>query len=186
LPFIEADEVWHGGNQPTETERIVLAVGATNEIFFCPSRRQPQTLVFGDPLYLGGLSIPHALCDYAGSNLEETGVVRRYKPSTVADVFDGTSNTLLLAEKRMNVAMLGQWQEDDNEGYTAGWDEDTMRRTDKRPGHDHKGPGDGGERFGSAHPGAFIAAKADGSVDTISTSIDLGVFEHLGNVHDPE
>ncbi|MEX2287738.1 MAG: DUF1559 domain-containing protein [Planctomycetaceae bacterium] len=185
LPFIEAQDVWHGGSGATETDRILVAIGTTKEFFFCPSRRQPQTLNYTDPLYLGGLSVPHALCDYAGSNLEGTGVVRRYKPTTIAEIHDGTSKTLLLAEKRMNVAFLGQWQEDDNEGYTAGWDEDTMRRTDKKPAEDHSGTGDGGEQFGSSHSGAFNAAYADGSVNTISTSIDKDVFKSLGNMHDP-
>jgi len=42
-----------------------------------------------------------------------------------AAVLDGTSNTLIVSEKRLNLANLGQEQPDDNEGYTAGWDEDT-------------------------------------------------------------
>ena len=40
----------------------------------------------------------------------------------IADVTDGLSNTLMVGDKRLNLAYLGQIQGDDNEGYTAGWD----------------------------------------------------------------
>jgi prepilin-type N-terminal cleavage/methylation domain-containing protein len=184
LPYLEAQNVWQGGAGPTDTDRIIVAVGTTNPVFFCPTRRSPMTLTFGDIEYLGGMTMTRALCDYAGSNLENTGVVRRYKPTRIAEVTDGSSNTLLVGEKRLNRRILGQWQEDDNEGYTAGWDEDTMRRTDLPPAVDHQGDGDGDERFGAAHADGFQAAFADGSVRTISYSIDGTVFSHLGNMSD--
>jgi prepilin-type processing-associated H-X9-DG protein len=143
-----------------------------------------MTLTYSDPGYLGGTSVTHALCDYAASNLEDTGVIRRYKPKRIADVTDGTSNTILVAEKRLNRKLLGQWQEDDNEGYTAGWDEDTMRRTDLPPAPDHQNDDDGGELFGAPHSGAFHAAFVDGSVHPISYSIDATVFRYMGEIGD--
>ena len=187
LHFMEAQNIWQGGPGPTDLDRTLFAISKTNPVFFCPSRRGPQTVTYSDPLYLGGLSATHALCDYAGSNLEGTGVVQRYEPKRMADLVDGTSQTLLVGEKRMNRNLLGMWQEDDNEGYTAGWDEDTMRRTDLIPAADYSAAtGDGEEKFGSSHSGVFNAALADGSVRSISYSIDATVFGYLGNIQDAQ
>ena len=51
-------------------------------------------------------SFGHAPTDYAASNLENTGVVTRIDPSRVADVTDGTSCTLLLGDKRLDLRRL--------------------------------------------------------------------------------
>src|SRR5262249_24426439 len=151
--------------------------------FFCPSRRGPQTLTYQDEYVppLTGSEITHALCDYAASNWEETGVVRQIYPTRIADIRDGTSQTLLVGEKRLNLSELGQKQPDDNEGYTAGWDEDTVRRTDRTPGPDYHGTSTGEKRFGSSHPGKFNVVFADGSVRSLAYSIDKTVFSYLGN-----
>ena len=42
LPFVEADNTWRAGP--------VVAVAAPNKLFFCPSRRSPQTVTYGDCL----------------------------------------------------------------------------------------------------------------------------------------
>jgi prepilin-type processing-associated H-X9-DG protein len=104
----------------------------------------------------------------------------------MADITDGTSFTIMAGEKRLNLSQLGQWQPDDNEGYTSGWDEDTVRYTDEDhpPEPDFYGTGSGGERFGSSHPGQFNVVFADGSVRPISYSIDPAVFSYLGNISD--
>ena len=98
------------------------------------------------------MSVKHALGDYAASNTEGIGAVRRYKPCRMAEITDGTSHTLLVGDKRLNRTQLGKWQEDDNEGYTAGWDEDTIRSANLAPTRDHVGSGVGGDVFGSSHP----------------------------------
>ena len=190
LPYIEAQNVWQAGPE--------IAIGTTLEFFFCPSRRAPQTVTHFDnysPPLTGG-DIVHALCDYAASNRELTGVVRRaftlpligpsefVDPIRLSQVTDGTSHTLLAADKRLNVAHLGEWQDDDNEGYTVGWNEDTTRRTDESPSPDHVGEGDGGRLFGSSHPGIINAVFVDGSVRTISMQVDKNLFEKLGNISD--
>jgi prepilin-type N-terminal cleavage/methylation domain-containing protein/prepilin-type processing-associated H-X9-DG protein len=186
LPFVEGDNAWRGGQGATDLERIQVAVGTTNPVFFCPSRRAPQTTSFSFPEYLNGLRITAALCDYAASNWEETGVVRPDVQIRIADIRDGTSNTLLVGEKRLNVAFLGQPQDDDDIGYTAGWDNDTIRRTDEPPLPDYSGDvgEDGEQRFGASHPGSFNAVFADGSVRTISYTIDPLLFSYLGNIRD--
>src|SRR5262249_27505740 len=71
LPFLEGDNAWHGGQATTDAGRALVAIATPHKVFFCPSRRSPQTVTFSDPEYLGGAKVTHALCDYAASNLEE-------------------------------------------------------------------------------------------------------------------
>jgi prepilin-type N-terminal cleavage/methylation domain-containing protein/prepilin-type processing-associated H-X9-DG protein len=186
LPYIEGDNVWKGGGATTDDGRIRVARGTPNPLFFCPTRRAPQTVVFQDPGFYNGQPVTDALCDYGASNWEQSGVVKQYLPNRMANIRDGTSNTLLLGEKRLNLAFLGQRQNDDDTGYAAGWDNDIIRRTSIRPKEDFFGPAgvDGGLRFGSSHPGRFNVALADGSVRSISYSIDKLTFRFLGNMAD--
>jgi prepilin-type N-terminal cleavage/methylation domain-containing protein/prepilin-type processing-associated H-X9-DG protein len=185
LPFIEGDNAWRGGTATNDLDRARVAVGTPNKLFFCPSRRLPQTVVFSDPAYLDGSPTTVALCDYAASNYEETGIVLYQRPTRMADVTDGTSNTLLVAEKRLNLGYLGQKQNDDDTGYATGFDNDVVRYTTRPPAPDYRVPtGDGDLRFGSSHPGRFNAALVDGSVRSISYAIDPTTFRFLGNKSD--
>ena len=186
LPFVEAENAWRGGAGMTDTDRILLAIGTPNKIFFCPSRRNPTVVIFSHPGYMGGISANRALCDYAASNLQGTGVLGRFQGNRFSDITDGTSLTLLVAEKRLNRRFLGQPQSDDNLGYSAGWDEDTVRRTDRLPMPDFLGDAtqDGDDRFGSSHSGGMNAVLADGSVRFVNFSIDKTVFTNLGDKSD--
>jgi prepilin-type N-terminal cleavage/methylation domain-containing protein/prepilin-type processing-associated H-X9-DG protein len=187
LPYIEAGNTWRGGQASTDVLRAVTAIGTPNPIFFCPSRRPPQILTYNDnyqPPLTGG-RIDHALCDYAASNKEGTGVIQQFKPNRIADITDGTSNTLMVSEKRMNLAYLGQKQQDDNQGYAVGFNYDAVRHTSRSPSPDYRAPfGDGGGMFGSSHPGRFNAVFADGSVRTLSYGLDKNIFILLGNKSD--
>jgi prepilin-type N-terminal cleavage/methylation domain-containing protein/prepilin-type processing-associated H-X9-DG protein len=187
LPYVEAGDVWRGGSGTTDTERALTAIGTPIPIYFCPSRRPPQTVTYGDdyiPRLTGGL-ITHALCDYAASNKEDTGAVRQFQPVRIAEITDGTASTLLVAEKRLNLFYLGQPQIDDNQGYTAGFNHDTMRKTHLPPAPDYSSPfGDGGGMFGSSHPGQFNALFCDGSVRAISYAIPKKTFDLLGQKDD--
>jgi prepilin-type N-terminal cleavage/methylation domain-containing protein/prepilin-type processing-associated H-X9-DG protein len=193
LPYIEGGNAWSAGPIP--------AIGAANPVFFCPARRGPQILTLdpGEEGYYpeidptGTISIAHALCDYAAGNLEGTGVVRQLIPVSILEITDGTSTTLLVGEKRMNRAFLGEQQEDDFIGYTSGFDDEVVRKTTLPPAPDFAGvstdPLDagityGGKRFGSVHPGRFNAVFADGSVHSISYSINPLTFSYLGDKSD--
>ena len=59
LPFIEGDNAWKAG--------AVVAIATPNKVFFCPSRRGPQTTLFSSPGYFDGVPTVTALCDYAAS-----------------------------------------------------------------------------------------------------------------------
>lgn len=180
LPYIEAENAWN-------TDALT-AIGYQNSMFFCPSRRRTQAILAKDqyvPSLTGG-DVKRAMCDYAASNRDGTGVVQRYTPRTFASITDGTSNTLLLGDKRLNLAFLGSPQDDDNEGYTAGWNTDTVRSTNKRPLPDFNGLGDGDDRFGSSHPSSFMISLADGSTRPVALTIDQRVFQLLGGIQDGE
>jgi hypothetical protein len=165
-----------------------VAVATTNPVFFCPTRRAPTTVTYIDqytPPLTGGM-ITHALCDYAASNFEGTGVVRQYTPTRFNDILDGISKTLLVGEKRLNQAYFGSPEPDDNEGYTCGFEENTIRYTNRSPLPDlYVANGSNGDkRFGSAHFYRWHAVFADGSVRPLSYNIDATVFSYLGNVND--
>lgn len=180
LPYVEGATTWRQG--------AVAAIGSASDVYFCPSRRGPQTLQREDkydPPLTGGILV-HALCDYAAGNRDSTGPVQRYQPVRIAEIADGTSHTLLLGDKRLNIGRLGEPQDDDNEGYTVGWNEDTIRRTDKPPRPDHQGDEDGEKLFGSSHVGGFNVATADAAVRMVSYEVDKDVFEHFGNRDDGE
>jgi prepilin-type N-terminal cleavage/methylation domain-containing protein len=187
LPYVDAANTWKGNNATTDVQRAVQAIGTTNPIFFCPARRSPQTVTYGDnylPPLTGG-KITHALIDYAASNREGTGAVRQFKPVRMTDITDGTSNTLLVGDKRMNLLLLGQKQPDDNQGYTDGFNNDTIRKTKLPPAPDYVAPvGDGGGIFGSSHTGVVNFVFADGSVHAIGYTINPTVFQYLGQKDD--
>jgi prepilin-type N-terminal cleavage/methylation domain-containing protein/prepilin-type processing-associated H-X9-DG protein len=201
LPYIEQDNVFKGGSETTNEGRALLAVGATSKVFFCPTRRRPQSLSFSDPSYpinypaLLGTSITRGLTDYAASNGQfdqcsegdggGNGIVRQGRTVRFAEVTDGTSNTIMVGEKRMNLTGLGSPQVDDVIGYSAGFAPDTVRNTDvyHYPMPDTR-DGFSEYRFGSSHPGRFSAVFADGSVRTIPYSIDPQVFTNLAAISD--
>jgi prepilin-type N-terminal cleavage/methylation domain-containing protein/prepilin-type processing-associated H-X9-DG protein len=188
LPYLEQSNVWKGGAGQSDQERALVAVGTPLSVYFCPTRRSPQTLQYSDPEYMNGITTTQALCDYAAANWEGTGVVKRFDWNRIADVLDGTSNTLLLAEKRLSLLKLGQIQNDDDIGYTSGWDQDTIRSTDLTPAPDYRGgtgsSATGQLRFGSSHPGGINAVMADGSVRFIKYTVDPRTFKLLGNKAD--
>jgi prepilin-type N-terminal cleavage/methylation domain-containing protein len=192
LPFIEAENTWKGGGGTTISACQIVAISTPNKVFFCPSRRGPQ--VFTSTNWYGTTgpgSISHgfAQTDYAASNLENTGVVvynTRGTPrsTNVASVTDGLSNTLVVADKRLDRRYIGNFQGDDNEGYSSGWDHDVMRRTNVTPLPDSSAPGWGEERFGSSHAGGIQAMFGDGTVRNITYSIDQTTFSRLGARND--
>lgn len=129
LPYIEADTIWKGVGSDDQS-RSISAIAAMIPTYFCPAAG-PQTVKYTSsttyiaPTYSLSGELTHGLMDYAGCNLEGTGVLVRsgsdllIAPRRMSDVTDGTTSTLAVAEKRLNLRYLGQRQQDDNEGYSA-------------------------------------------------------------------
>ncbi|EAQ82482.1 DUF1559 domain-containing protein [Blastopirellula marina] len=192
------------------TRRRPLAKGPSND-FYCRLKNN------GD--YAESLDetpIVRGLIDYAAANQEGTGMITRTWgvdvtcPPPPPDVpypidvqknllrfvnaSDGTTNTLLIAEKKVAL------DDADNEsvsttypdklGYAAGWEGPSdpstfanVRATTLVPTRDAQGEA-GQKRFGSAHPSTFNALLLDGSVRALPYTIDLEVFSNLGNRND--
>jgi len=101
-------------------------------------------------------------------------------------VTDGSTHTLLVAERWVNPAMYesGDSDSDDYSMY-GGNDFDTARWTNEDPKYlplqDTFNLEVASFRFGSAHPGALNAAFADGSVRRIPYDIDPVVWQSHGS-----
>ncbi len=184
LPYIEQGNLFNGSGKTTIADAQIQAMGTPVKTFFCPSRRAP-TAFSGGSWYGPGGTYLHAQTDYAGcgGDANEGAVAQNDGGSSplinLLAITDGTSNTIFAGDKRLNVALLGGFQGDDNEGYTSGWDHDTIRWTQYAPLPDPR-TGDGNLRFGSSHTGGFMVSLCDGSVRFLSYSIDLTTFRRLG------
>jgi len=187
LPYIEQDNVWRGANQPSiaDAQRQVMATGI--KTFFCPSRGGVRIIPPQGDWYGStgpGGTYAHAQTDYAGSNGENDGVIR-YNDNNIdgtrmTDISDGTAYTLMIGEKRLDKRYLGQYQGDDNEGYTSGWDHDAIRNTDRDPLPDSNNGGYGELRFGSSHSSGFQGVFADGSVRNVPYSVGITIMRTIG------
>lgn len=192
LTYIEQQAIWSGSGQPDVAARQRQAIGAALPVFHCPSRRLAKALPPVDSWYGPSGNYPHAQTDYAGSNGEQTGVIVPTRGDqtwgdagsiSFANINDGTSNTLLIGEKRLNIASLNVYQGDDNEGYTSGWDHDVIRNTGVVPLPDRR-TGDGEQRFGSSHPSGMNILLSDGSVRFLNYTVDATTFLRLGQRND--
>jgi prepilin-type N-terminal cleavage/methylation domain-containing protein/prepilin-type processing-associated H-X9-DG protein len=117
------------------------------------------------------------------------------KKMTYAKITDGTSKTLLAADKWVHATLtLGDTNgQADNRGWSDGFDFDALRSTLIQPRPDSEDPLPDGTQldilnytFGSSHPGGINALLADGSVTGINYDVDLETFNRLGNRQDGE
>src|SRR5262249_45198564 len=128
LPYIEQDNLWMtpqtlAGQSFRSGDRFVQATPIA--IYFCPTRRPPTVLTRQEG--------KKAMTDYAANggtyasgqdwHDANNGVMLRSSYNQklrVADIKDGTANTLMLGEKNLNVAVLNDPSVnagDDNSGY---------------------------------------------------------------------
>jgi len=191
LPFIEQAPL-----HATPTDAAIRPAGV--KTFVCPARRSsPVANNLAKTDYAG-----NAGTAANGSN----GVVVHFSvtgPVRLADITDGTSNTLMLSEKRLKLAHLNAASTtyDDNESaYTPGWDTDIYRRAVADPDTPgRRGPSadvpalsvrfpgqpttadvhQGSSQFGSSHPSAVNAVLGDGSVRAIRYNPDPELFRRL-------
>ncbi len=194
-PFMEQKNVY---DLPDDTAGNTQVAKTAIPIFYCPSRRQPT-------VYSNG-----ARSDYAGNGGQSMAaeglqgvMVRQWKsPSTskaanapveqfrrMADLVDGTSQTLMIAEKQVHVTTLGSAGGDNEIWNNSGWDQDHVRLAEAVPQPDSKHPTSASStfwsvRFGSSHPNVFNAALCDGSVRNITYTITSDNWSRLMLIND--
>ena len=133
----------------------------------------PGSLSAGD-----GLSEQQWL-NYSNGN-EHDGIIYRRSELPAALIRDGLSNTYMVGERYLNPDHYTTGRSaDDDQNFYIGHDRDVLRGTWGRPFQDR--PGSHAQlSFGSVHAGSLNMAMCDGSVRTISYSIDPDVHRVLG------
>lgn len=220
LPFTEQNNVYDlasPSNDPTtlgsgQNSKEDLVAQQMIPIFYCPSRRTPEAHGTGK-FYRS---------DYAGNAGEraegdlraeasggKSGVVIQtdLKKLRLEGIKDGTSNTIMVAEKALHPTSFGSEGGDNERWSNAGWDEDIIRYGAGRmnsgtvyglpPIADNSAPQNPGSGwttitdlggrswgqwhpfFGASHAGGMNACLADGSVRFVPFTIDATVFRYL-------
>jgi prepilin-type N-terminal cleavage/methylation domain-containing protein/prepilin-type processing-associated H-X9-DG protein len=118
----------------------------------------------------------------------QDGIVHRMSRIVPAKITDGMSNTYMLAEKYLPKEGYGGAEEIGDDPLLAGYGSHNVRWAYDEPANDRDEAVAGGTNvgrranaMGSAHAGTFTVAYADGSVQEISTSIDLTVHRRLAS-----
>jgi prepilin-type N-terminal cleavage/methylation domain-containing protein/prepilin-type processing-associated H-X9-DG protein len=198
LPYIEQGNLF---NNPSDA--VIYATPV--KILYCPARRAPT--VYGSS----------ARSDYAGNgghNFDQygsTGVFVRtfltlpstpdptfvptYQTRHLADITDGTSNTIAIGDKLLNPLSFGKDGGDNESWVNPGWDSDQIR-CGWNKGMNHGGVyPDSAEplstpntfwpyAFGSSHTGGANFVFCDGSVHLISYSVDGVAFMNACSIND--
>ncbi len=165
LPFLEQQNLY---NEPDYNVIDTTVV----KIYYCPSRRPAQGVSnkASPPIF-------YAKNDYAGNagtlanvNNSKDGVIVQTGQGivTLGSITDGSSNTVVIAEKQLNITAFGT-ATDDNESFSrSAWNGDweAYRVGDSPPQQDIK-TGDIHQVFGSAHPISLNVMFGDGSVRAI-------------------
>jgi len=125
-----------------------------------------------------------------------TGVSYIRSKVTDGDIKDGMSNTLFCGEKNVDAGKYSSWDPPgDAQSMYIGYDPDVTRWTvvegNESSGYSTKWTpirdtinASFSRQFGSAHAGGCIFVFCDGSVRTISYSVDPITFRYLGNRRD--
>ncbi|GBD35342.1 hypothetical protein HRbin36_00453 [bacterium HR36] len=193
LPYIEQDYSWRLPEDDAIRQSVV-------PIYFCPVRRNPlandksaKGLKMAGIDYGGNGGLTEAAQALKGLRASDykplygdyttTGLVIRSsawyplkgpglgRAVSLESVKDGTSNTILIAEKRMQTDSINRNPPNDDWSFVDGWGNDTIVRY--HPEDEKLQPAqDSNARvpdfaMGSAHPKAFLAAFADISLRKI-------------------
>ncbi|OAI38946.1 hypothetical protein AYO40_01535 [Planctomycetaceae bacterium SCGC AG-212-D15] len=198
LPFIEQDNLYRN-----PSDNVVVA--ATPSMFYCPTLSQPMRNQIGNGMmhYGGcggsgvgnvydGIMVPsNAFFNNPAINQPNVSM-----STTIAKIPDGTSNTIMIGEKALDIQLAQSGQSDcnDDQGWSDNWDNDVVVYSEKPPTCDvyittgYCGILDdgtwSGSGFGSAHTAGFQVAFADGSVKLIPYTIDQQVLTWLTTIAD--
>ena len=145
----------------------------------------PATLAEGDSWVKMTQSQRFAnLADMGIPDVINDGLSGRMSRPKAASVFDGLSNTYLVAEKYVaaNTYFAGT-DAGDKGSMLAGFSSDTVRYAIVPPARDQKGVSNP-RAFGSSHVGGWNVAYADGMVRTVTFDIDPTLHAQLASRND--
>lgn len=114
-----------------------------------------------------------------GPNVTTNGISHQRSQIRMGDITDGQSNTYMVGEKYLDPKHYQSgWSMRDDQSMLSGDDLDLHSSAELSPMHDTVGV-DELWRFGSAHSQSWNVALCDGSVRTLSYSIDLMLHRAL-------
>jgi prepilin-type N-terminal cleavage/methylation domain-containing protein len=190
LPFLEQDALYRQANDND-------IVGATPPMFYCPSLSQPMVNQLGHGMLHYGACGGSGVGNFFDGILVPSQAWNGIQMSvTISRIPDGTSNTIMLGEKLLDLRLAQSGQSDcnDDQGWIDNWDNDAIVYAGSNPPQMDITTGaicgdldDGtwsGSPFGSAHTAGFQVAFADGSVHMLSYSIDLTALTWLCTIAD--
>ncbi len=192
LPFIEQTPLWMipPGSLPGDASSGPLGdiqVASTPvKTFICPSLRGPTVFPYSQSGWSPSVG-KRAMGDYVGNGgTTETSYDGPIVPvgSTVmlVQITNGTSNVLLIGEKYLDSAIATIRSDcNDDQGWTDGWDNDTICFADGAGTTVSTPVPDGsigtcGFNYGSPHTGGMMCVRCDGSVRMVSFSAAPGPF----------
>jgi prepilin-type N-terminal cleavage/methylation domain-containing protein len=204
LPFIEQGNVFNqyktpiagvsmtdGFNNHTSTNATIVALRQTQiTLFFCPSRRGAPSL---SPITTGstvmGLPGDYAACTGDTSTAPTTGVFplvnsnHMAATTRIANITDGTSNTIMLGEKHIQLTALNN-PITDGMILSASESQTYQRRAGASWPLAASETATANTQFGSWHTGIVQFAFADGSIRAIRTSVPGTTMGLLANIRD--
>jgi prepilin-type processing-associated H-X9-DG protein len=136
------------------------------DVFVCPSAPDGQRKLRPTLLSFIGIAGLGSDAPTLPAGHPRSGVFGYDRATRMADIRDGMSQTMMLAESRIGLAP-----------WTAGGPS-SVRGVDPRS-RPHVGPG---RAFGGYHPGGANVAMADGSVRFVRETIDPKVFEAMATI----
>lgn len=227
LPFIEqrglydlatdADDPPTPGSGQNSKENIVAQKFVTT--YYCPSRRLPEPYGSGkfyrsDYAGNAGQRGEGDIRDTPSGGLRGPIIQTDRNRTRIELIRDGSSNTILVAEKALHPKSFGSDGGDNERWNNAGWDEDIIRFGAGRlnngteyglpPIPDNTAPYNPGSGwttikdlggrtwgqwhpfFGSSHPGGMNACMVDGGVRFISFTVNADTFRRLSLTDDGE
>jgi prepilin-type N-terminal cleavage/methylation domain-containing protein len=190
LPHLEFEALYRNRND-------WQVVAATPPMFYCPTLAPPMKNEYANGMMHYGACGGSGVGNVYDGILVPSRAFQGVKMTTSLDnIPDGTSGTLLLGEKALNLVLVQTGKSDCNndQGWVDNWDNDTVvyggfiPLTDASIKTSYCGDQDdgswSGSSFGSAHPIGFQVAFADGSVRLLSFDIDRQVLRWLSTIAD--